>query len=278
MKLFTVAALGFPSSKLTMLEQAFSFTVLVKRARAYELVKDLDPSSPDIVLVNIESPEALATWEAYKTKKGTSAPPFAAVSTKIPRKAKYQIRLPFYAPRVLKVLDEISIKELKFVPEITIEDEDNEHPVNILNVATLPDPPPAPQEQQDVIVTNKARHTVLVVDGNTSTQKLMGLNLTLLKLDADYANDGESAKTLLQRNTYDAVFIEATLPDMSGYELCKSVHNELNNTELPVIMLADKNNSINKLRGKMAGCSIIKTKPLTHQELEEIAKEYIFSG
>jgi twitching motility two-component system response regulator PilG len=278
MKIFTVGALGLSSSKLSMLKQAFSFSVLVKRIRAYELIEEIGDTFPDMFLVNIENDEALQQWQKYKAEKGAIDIPFAAVTTKIPKKAKYQIRLPFYATRVLKVLDEITARELGFVPELTIDDNKTKEEVNLLDIKTIDQPVTKKHDLDEVIIAPASKHTVLIVDSNPSMQKILRLSLSLLKVDADCTSQGETALNLIQSNQYDAVFVEAELPEMSGYQICRAIRENPGNSKLPVIILTSKNKGTNTLRGKISDCTTSISRPISHKDLEAISQEYIFSG
>ncbi len=283
MKTFSIAAFGFTPSELSMLQRAFSFTTLVNRTRAYKLIEDIAAETADIAMVNVENDAALNEWSNYQQAHTDTNIPFAAVSTKIPKKSQYQIRLPFYANRVLKVLDEITVKELGYVPELNIGEEDSQAEIGVLDVATVPKPAPKKTETKqpeisgspEIVVARNTRHTALVVDDNLPVRKQIGLSLSLLGVEAEYAETGEHALELLQTNKYDAVLLEHDLPGMDGYQVCKAIRENPVNGKIPVIMLGKKNTGLNKIRSKMAGCTTFMIKPLSHEEFESISRKYI---
>ena len=284
MKTFSIGTFGFSKSEMSMLERAFSFTVLTKRIRAYELKEDISSSPPDIIMLNIDSPSDIQQWENYKAQFSADNIPYAGVSSKIPKKSPYQIRLPFYANRVLKVLDEITIKELGYVPELTIGDNDAPSKMGVMEVATLdtettPNSRPVSREEEEatgeVIVTRGERAKVLVADNDEAAQNQLSLSLNLLGIKADYTDSGEQVLQLIHDKTYDAVVLNTALNGLDGYHVCKAIRKDPDNSGIPVIMLAEHNNALVKFRCQKAGCTVFAAKPLTYESFKNIAQQYI---
>jgi len=107
----------------------------------------------------------------------------------------------------------------------------------------------------------------LVVDDSTSLRKLMELTLIPMGIQVEFADNGEDALALIERNSYNIVFLDIMLPGMDGYRVCKTIKNNKATKHLPVIMLTGKDTTFDKIRGVMAGTDVYLTKPLERSEL-----------
>ena len=79
------------------------------------------------------------------------------------------------------------------------------------------------------------------------------------------ANDGENGLKMIREKNPDLVILDIMLPGMDGYEVCKSLRKEGNNT--PVIMLTVKDKEIDKVLGLEFGADDYVTKPFSLREL-----------
>lgn len=109
----------------------------------------------------------------------------------------------------------------------------------------------------------------LVVDDSTTIRRLMDLTLQPLGIVVEFAERGEEALNLVQRNRYDIVFLDVMLPGIDGYKVCKQIKGERNTRNIPVIMLTSKDSAFDKVRGIMAGTNVYLTKPLDRGQLIE---------
>jgi twitching motility two-component system response regulator PilG len=65
------------------------------------------------------------------------------------------------------------------------------------------------------------------------------------------------------------------MPGMDGYQVLATMKRNLNFKKIPVIMLTAKSGLIDKVKGKMSGCSEYLTKPFTPEELMARVKKYL---
>lgn len=103
----------------------------------------------------------------------------------------------------------------------------------------------------------------------------------------DMANNITLAKQLIDRESYDLMLLDITLPDGSGYDLCKYVRRTL---ETPIIFLTALDEEVNIVMGLDLGGDDYITKPFRIRELlsrikavlrrysEKVEKDILISG
>lgn len=83
----------------------------------------------------------------------------------------------------------------------------------------------------------------------------------------DYAADGLTALHLLASQSYDVVILDVMLPGVSGFEICRRLRQDLNNTT-PVIMMTAKDQLSDKEQGFGCGADDYLVKPFDLKELQ----------
>lgn len=83
-------------------------------------------------------------------------------------------------------------------------------------------------------------------------------------------NEGEEALAMTRQKKPDLIILDLMLPDLDGYEVCKKLRNEGNNT--PIIMLTVKDSEIDKVLGLEFGADDYVTKPFSLRELQARVK------
>ena len=108
--------------------------------------------------------------------------------------------------------------------------------------------------------------TILIVEDNRINQLL--LKEMLLKLGFSYFDIVESGKAALKKlseNHYDIILLDLNLPDMSGYEVLKSLRVSKVNT--PILILSGLAGIEDKVKGLGFGADDYMTKPFHKDEL-----------
>lgn len=79
------------------------------------------------------------------------------------------------------------------------------------------------------------------------------------------ANDGAKGLSMTKEKKPDLIILDIMLPELDGYEVCKRLRKEGNNT--PIIMLTVKDKEIDKVLGLEFGADDYVTKPFSLREL-----------
>ncbi len=108
---------------------------------------------------------------------------------------------------------------------------------------------------------------VLVVDDvaanrQTLTELLEGENYRIVE-----AADGPEAMKLASEHSPDLVLLDAMMPGMDGFEVCRRLRADARFAELPVVIVTALDDNASRLRGIEAGADDFVTKPFNRAEL-----------
>lgn len=106
---------------------------------------------------------------------------------------------------------------------------------------------------------------ILIVEDEESMRLGLEDNLTFEGYEVDSAENGEIALMKIKENRYNLVLLDVMMPKMSGFEVCKKIRKENNQT--PVILLTAKGEEIDKVLGLELGADDYITKPFSLREL-----------
>ncbi len=86
----------------------------------------------------------------------------------------------------------------------------------------------------------------------------------------------DTAKTLivLLENKPKLIFINASMPDANGYELCAQIKRMPALKDIPIIILSEQENLVDKLRRKMSGAIDVICKPIDSREILTTTQKY----
>ena len=105
--------------------------------------------------------------------------------------------------------------------------------------------------------------TILVVDDNSITQRMVGYILQQQGHHVVAAEHGHAALTLLDEQTCDLVIADLTMPIMDGLTLLHHLRADERYHALPVVMLTASVLDQDRRRAQEGGASAFLTKPAT---------------
>lgn len=106
---------------------------------------------------------------------------------------------------------------------------------------------------------------ILVVEDDPGIQMSIKDEFESEGFDVLASDDGEDGLRMILEKKPDLVILDIMLPGLDGYEVCKRLRKEGNNT--PVIMLTVKDKEIDKVLGLEFGADDYVTKPFSLREL-----------
>ena len=108
---------------------------------------------------------------------------------------------------------------------------------------------------------------ILVVEDNPDIAANIGDYLETQSHLIDYASDGMMALQLAKEHSFDAIILDINLPRLNGFEVCKSLRDELQ-LDTPILMLTARDSLADKVTGFELGAWDYLIKPF---ELKELA-------
>ena len=125
---------------------------------------------------------------------------------------------------------------------------------------------------------------VLLVEDEEHLAAGIRFNLELDGYDVETIGDGLRAVERLApppegpvwdaASTIDLVVLDVMLPGMDGYDVCKMIKKNKDNSLMKVVMLTSKDKTFDKIRGTMAGCDGYLTKPVDELKLRAIIERH----
>lgn len=111
------------------------------------------------------------------------------------------------------------------------------------------------------------RDIVLVVDDSPNTLRMLtdaieGAGMTVL-----VALDGEQALSLTERITPDVILMDAVMPGIDGFEICRRLKQNVAVSHVPVIFMTGLSETEDIIKGLNAGGVDYVTKPISPDEL-----------
>jgi len=263
-KVFNLALFGFSAHERRVLNSMLKLAAA--RGRIYQVADEPDRAAAQIAIVDGDQPAALREWRSCR---GSDAPLPSVLVGAGPQPEgadAVHVARPFSVRRLLEALDQVTIRRLRYVPDLTINDT-NEG--GSLNEALMD------QAREAASQARRSGARALVVDDSPPVRKLMEIELGLFGVDVDFATTGEEALEKLQRQSVDIVFLDVMLPGVDGYSVCKALRRQRPTREIPVVMLTGRGSRIDRIRGAMAGCSMYLTKPVAQEQLHDVINRYL---
>ena len=113
-------------------------------------------------------------------------------------------------------------------------------------------------------------YTVLVVDDNPDLTDFLKKSLGEYFKRVVIASDGAEALQLIRSHTPDIIVSDVMMPRMNGYELCKSIKEDITISHIPIILLTARDDQQSQLSGYKNGADAYLTKPFEIEMLMEI--------
>lgn len=108
---------------------------------------------------------------------------------------------------------------------------------------------------------------ILVVDDELHIVELIKFNLEKEGYTVIKAYDGKTAVDKAVMEKPDIVLLDVMLPEMDGFEVCRTLQGNESTCGIPIIMLTAKGEEIDKVLGLEMGADDYVTKPFSPREL-----------
>jgi diguanylate cyclase (GGDEF)-like protein len=112
----------------------------------------------------------------------------------------------------------------------------------------------------------KAR--LLVVEDDLDIGNMLKIYFSGMDFDVDVATRGSDALEKTKQVLPHLIVLDIMLPDIDGYEVCRSLRTSMRTSHIPVIFLTQRDERSDKLQGLELGADDYITKPFDIEELK----------
>jgi DNA-binding response OmpR family regulator len=107
--------------------------------------------------------------------------------------------------------------------------------------------------------------TILMIEDDAPTREVVRMAMLSQNLNLIEADTGEKGMEMIEKSEPDLVILDLNLPGVSGMDVCRQLRAD--GTQVPVIMLTAKNDTIDVVVGLEVGADDYLTKPFEVREL-----------
>jgi CheY-like chemotaxis protein len=111
--------------------------------------------------------------------------------------------------------------------------------------------------------------TALIVEDEAEANKLLAMLLALRGYEADSAFSGEEALAKVRTRVPDVILLDLMLPDLDGYDVCRSLKASRTTSKIPVIIVTARVAAANRIHSFRAGADDYIPKPYTPDQVFE---------
>ncbi len=109
--------------------------------------------------------------------------------------------------------------------------------------------------------------TVLIIDSDSEVTDLVETHLRTAGYKVLTAENAKSGREIALRENPNLIIVDLVLPGMSGTEFCKAIKQDSRTSEIPFIILTERNDEVDRIVGFELGADDYVSKPFSPREL-----------
>ena len=114
---------------------------------------------------------------------------------------------------------------------------------------------------------------ILVAEDNANNRRIIGMVLDLVGADVTYAENGEEAVAAFEREPFDVILMDCSMPEMDGYEATRRLRSEGN--RVPIIAVTAGAMASERDACLAAGMDDFVPKPYRPEELQRVIEHWV---
>ena len=116
---------------------------------------------------------------------------------------------------------------------------------------------------------------IMIVDDSATVRKFVAASLTMQGFAVVAACDGMDALEKLPSGTFDLVITDLNMPNMDGFEFIRSLRENPQYRDLPVIILSSLGDRDSMAAGRELGVQSYLMKPFSLEKIQYEVSKYI---
>lgn len=113
---------------------------------------------------------------------------------------------------------------------------------------------------------------ILIIEDDTEIAMLEKDYLEINGFETEIIADGKQAVAAILAHAYDLILLDVMLPGQNGYDICREVRGK---TDVPILMVTARTESMDKIRGLGLGADDYIAKPFDPAELVARVKAHL---
>jgi CheY-like chemotaxis protein len=122
------------------------------------------------------------------------------------------------------------------------------------------------------------RRNVLLVDDDPLILEILRTILDLEEFEVTTVADGRQALASVAASPPDVVVCDVMMPEVDGFEVCRTLKSQPTTADLPVILLTARDRPEDRQAGEDAGCDAYLTKPFSPLQLIDVIRDVRADG
>jgi CheY-like chemotaxis protein len=122
------------------------------------------------------------------------------------------------------------------------------------------------------------RRNVLLVDDDPLILEILRTILDLEEFEVTTVADGHQALASVAASPPDVVVCDVMMPELDGFEVCRTLKSQPTTADLPVILLTARDRPEDRQAGEDAGCDAYLTKPFSPLQLIDVIRDVRAEG
>ncbi|MBK8128916.1 MAG: response regulator [bacterium] len=115
--------------------------------------------------------------------------------------------------------------------------------------------------------------TILLVDDDAMTRRMLQLYCARNEYDVVEAEDGQEALRIIDEKCPDLAIIDVQLPGINGFATARKIRTKLNSRQLPILFLTTRVDARAEIEGVESGAQMYLNKPIRLADLLAHIKE-----
>jgi len=129
---------------------------------------------------------------------------------------------------------------------------------------------------EEALINENPQKKILLAEDNEINASIVYSHLTDMGHTVDIATDGNTALYTMHKHTYDIVFMDINMPNMTGLEATRQWRKlEPEQLSLPIVALTAKATSEDRQQCMDAGMNDFMTKPVNAQQLKDMIDKHL---
>lgn len=133
-------------------------------------------------------------------------------------------------------------------------------------------------ENRNSGASSRYQARVLLVEDNDINRQVAGEMLSLRGIEVSYAASAEEAWALLERQSFELIFMDVQMPGIDGLEATRKIRIDPNLRQVPIVAVTANAMMGDRERCLQAGMTDYLSKPIEPGALQEILERYLTSA